>query len=252
MKKAIVLLAVLLVSVFSHAEEEKTESPKKLKVGLLCVATGKYCDLGVKMIETARQYFLPNHDRTFFIFTDGNVPEAKDIVRIEQKKMGWPNDSMKRFHVYHSHKDLFKDFDYLYTIDADMVFLSEVGDEIIGDLMATRHWGYLDKPGTYCGNKKSRAYVTRSKRANYCCGAFYGGTRENVLAMIETNMRDVDVDLQKNIIPKWHDESYINHYFIDHPPTVLMSPSYCFPQGWDLPFEPKLITIFSKSSELRL
>ena len=52
--------------------------------------------------------------------------------------------------------------DYIYAIDADMEFLSVVGEEILGDLVGTRHWGYLDKPGSYSGNKKSTAYVKES------------------------------------------------------------------------------------------
>jgi histo-blood group ABO system transferase len=132
-----------------------------------------------------------------------------------------------------------------------MVFLTKVGDEILGDLVATRHWGFLDKPGTYCGNKKSTAYVAREDRKHYCCGAFYGGRREEVLMLLETAIRNVDRDLKNNVMPKWHDEGYINRYFIDHPPTVFLSPSYCFPLGWNIPFEPKLATLVNKSSELR-
>lgn len=233
----------------SEAEEKAAEPEKKVKVGLLVMATGKYDAMGVRMIESAREHFLPGCDRTFFIFTDGVVPEAEDVVRIEQKRLGWPHDTLKRFHVYYAQKDLLKDFDYLYAIDADMEFLADVGEEILGDLVATRHWGFLEKPGTYCGNKKSTAYVTRKDRKHYCCGAFYGGKSSEVMTLLETVIRNVDTDLAKNIIPKWHDESYINRYFIDHTPTVFLSPSYCFPLGWDLPFEPKLVTLVDKPVE---
>jgi histo-blood group ABO system transferase len=254
MKKTLLFLWAFLFPVFFFAEEGsfgEVGQAKKFKVGLLVMATGKYAPLGVKMIETARQYFLPNHECTFFIFTDGAVPEAKDVVRVEQKRLGWPYDTLKRFHVYDAHKDLFKEMDYLYAIDADMVFVAEVGDEILGDLVATRHWGFLNKPGTYCGNKKSTAYVPREQRKHYCCGAFYGGKRQEVLKLLEANIRNVDKDLKNNIIPKWHDEGHLNRYFIDHEPTVFLSPAYCFPMEWDLSFEPKLITLVNKSAELR-
>ncbi len=255
MKKWFLCLCALLISVLGIAEEvdaPSVASEKKVKVALLVMATGKYDAMGVKMIETAREHFLPQCDRTFFIFTDGSVPEAADTVRIEQKRLGWPHDTLKRFHVYYANKDLFKEMDYVYAIDADMEFLSDVGEEILGDLVATRHWGYLEKPGTYCGNKKSTAYVTRKDRKHYCCGAFYGGKVSEVLALLETSIKNVDTDLAKNIIPKWHDESYINRYFIDHTPTVFLTPSYCFPLGWDLPFEPKLVTLVNKpADELR-
>ncbi len=238
------------VNCFAEDTQRQEEAEaKKLKVGLLVMATGKYDALGVKMIESARRNFLPDCDRTFFIFTDGCVPDAGDVVRVEQKRLGWPYDTLKRFHVYYDHKDLFKEMDYLYAIDADMEFVAVVGREILGDLVATRHWGFLDKPGTYCGNKKSTAYVSRKDRKHYCCGAFYGGKRDEILKLLETTVRNVDADLKKNVIPKWHDEGHLNRYFIDHTPTVFLTPSYCFPLGWDLPFEPKLVTLVNKSAE---
>lgn len=251
MKKILLSICFLFSFPFSFAQEAVTAPiAPRLKVGLLVMATGRYGDLGLKMIESARRFFLPKHERSFFIFTDGVVPEAQDVIRIEQKKLGWPYDTLKRFHVYLANQELFKEMDYIFAIDADMIFVAEVGDEILGDLVATRHWGFVEKKGTYCGNKKSAAYVSRKERKTYCCGAFYGGKREEVQKMLTTLVRNVNSDLKKNLIPKWHDESYLNRYFIDHPPMIL-SPSYCFPEGWDLPFAPKLITLVNKSPELR-
>jgi histo-blood group ABO system transferase len=252
MKKMITFLCALMISscCFADGAEQQGQSEaKKTKVALVVMATGKYDAMGVKMIDTARKNFLPSCERTFFIFTDGNVPESPDVVRVEQKRLGWPYDTLKRFHVYLEHKDLFKDMDYIYAIDADMEFLSVVGEEILGDLVGTRHWGYLDKPGTYSGNKKSTAYVARKDRKHYCCGAFYGGKREQVLKLLEVLVRNVDIDEKNKVIPKWHDESHLNRYFVDHTPTVFLSPSYCFPVGWDLPFEPKLVTLYNKPAE---
>ncbi len=244
MIKRIFLLICFLLPLVAFADEAP-------KVGLLVMATGKYNALGLKMIESAREHFLTSCQRTFFIFTDGEVPEAQDVVRVQQQRLGWPHDTLKRFHVYLANKDLFKDFDYLYAIDADMAFVKDVGEEVLGDLVATRHWGFLNNMGTYCGNKKSTAYVTRKDRKEYCCGAFYGGKREEIIKLFEVNVRNVDIDLKKGVIPKWHDEGHLNRYFIDHRPTVLLTPSYCFPDGWDLPFEPKLVALVNKSENLR-
>ncbi len=221
------------------------------KVGLLVMATGKYNAMGLKMIESARGHFLPHCQRTFFIFTDGEAPQECDVVRVGQAKLGWPDDTLKRFHVYLANRDLYKDQDYLFAIDADMVFVQDVGEEVLGDLVATRHWGFLDKRGSYCGNKKSAAYVARKDRKEYCCGAFYGGKREEMIKLFEVNVQHVDKDLKKGVVPKWHDEGHLNRYFIDHPPTVLLSSSYCFPEGWDLPFEPRLVALVNKSKSLR-
>ena len=70
-----------------------------------------------------------------------------------------------------------------------------------------------------------------------------------MLKLLKTLVRNVDIDLKNNVIPKWHDESHLNRYFIDHTPTVFLSPSYCFPLGEDSPFEPKLVTLINKPAE---
>ena len=86
------------------------------------MATGKYDTYAASCIESARAYFCKDHDVTYFVFTDGNIPEAKDVVTIYQKKMGWPYDTLKRFHVYNSQKKLLKEIDYLFSMDSDMRF----------------------------------------------------------------------------------------------------------------------------------
>ena len=44
---------------------------------------------------------------------------------------------------------------------------------------------------------------------------------------IEENLRD-------NYIALWHDESYMNRYMIDNPPTVILPPTYAQPESWAL------------------
>lgn len=253
MKKAFLAIAVLFYTICLQSEDAvRPEEAEKPKVALLVVATGKYDKMGVEMIASARRHFLPGYQRKFIIFTDGAVPEGEDTVRVEQKRLGWPFDTLKRYHIYWDHRDLIKDADYVFAVDADMIFKGDVGPEILSDLVATEHFGFIGKVGTYCGNKKSKAYVTRSERKKYCCGAFYGGTLSEFLKMLEVNIERVDADLKNKVIPKWHDEAYNNRYWIDHPPTLVLSPSYCYPEGWELPYEPRLISLQSKdTTELR-
>jgi histo-blood group ABO system transferase len=249
LKKLIIPFLVLLAFTSAFADERAED--KRHKVGLLVMATGRYDVYALRMIDSARKYFLPNHDRTFFLFTDGPHPQAKDIVRIEQKRLGWPFDTLKRFHVYLDHKAQLEEMDYLYALDADMLFVSEVGDEILGDLVGTRHPGYINKPGTYCRKRRSKAFVRKDEGKIYFCGGFYGGKRDNLLKLFEVNARNVDLDLKQNIVAVWHDESHLNRYFIDHPPSVILSPSYCYPEGWDLPFEKKLVALDKNHEEMR-
>ena len=71
------------------------------------------------------------HDVTVFVFTDKALPAKNGLVAIHQDHEPWPNPTLKRYHVFDKHKDVLSEMDYLYYCDADMLFVSEVGDEIL-------------------------------------------------------------------------------------------------------------------------
>ncbi len=64
-------------------------------------------------------------------------------------------------------------------------------------------------------------------------------------------------DLSKNIIAVWHAESPTTRYFIDNPPTRVLSPSYCYPestvatQGRVLPYQKKLVALDKAHIQIR-
>ena len=62
-------------------------------------------------------------------------------------------------------------------------------------------------------------------------------------------------DLQRGVIALWHDESQMNRYLIDNPPTLSLTPSYCFAeeqmQNPDYPYEAKIIALKKDHDELR-
>jgi len=229
-----------------------SEMPKKEhNVGLCVVATGKYDKLAQAMVDSARIHFCKNHKVTFFVFTDGEIQEAADVVKVHQGKMGWPYDTMKRFEVYEKHRDRFKEMDYIFAVDADMLFVAPVGDEILSDRVATQHPAFVGKRGTYEKNRLSRAYVGKKEGASYFAGGFYGGKREEFLKLLQVNRENIDADLAHGLIAKWHDESHLNRYFIDHPPTCVLSPSYCYPESWQMPYPKKLLALDKNHEEIR-
>lgn len=220
-------------------------------VGLLVMATGKYTRFVGPLLASARQYFCKNHKVTFFIFTDGVIEQADDVVRIEQKRLGWPYDTMMRFAVYQQAAEYFKEQDYLFSCDADMLFVNTVGDEILADLVATQHPGFVGIRGTYETRGSSTACVRAHEGTYYFAGGFYGGVREEFLRIAATNAAHIQQDLQCNIIALWHDESHLNRYFIDHKPTIILSPSYCYPGNRYIPFEPRLVALDKNHAEVR-
>ncbi|CCB84976.1 hypothetical protein [Parachlamydia acanthamoebae] len=223
-------------------------------VGLLVMATGKYVSFVPPLVKSADHFFCKNHKVTYFVFTDGYLEPMPNVVPIFHAKMGWPYDTMMRYHVYDMHRDAFAGQDYLYACDADMLFVGEVGDEILGNRVATRHPGFINRPKssyTYERNPLSTAYIPQGEGNDYFAGGFYGGTKDEFLNIVHTNAVNIDQDMQNGIIAVWHDESHWNRFCINNPPTVILSPSYCYPQGLRIPFLPKLIALDKNHEEMR-
>jgi histo-blood group ABO system transferase len=66
--------------------------------------------------------------------------------------------------------------------------------------------------------------------SRYFAGGFNGGTSENFLKMSESIYKDIEEDKSRGHIAVWHDESHLNRYFINNPPSIILDPSYCFPK----------------------
>ena len=225
------------------------------KVGLLVIATGKYDQFIPVLYKSMKKYFLTNHDVTMFVFTDQEIPTKDGLVSFSHIHEPWPNPTLKRYHVFDKHKEELLKMDYLYYCDADMRFVSEVGDEVLpkseSNLIATEHPGfYGGRRGTYETRPDSTAYVSDREGDCYFAGGFNGGTAEAFLKMSSIIKERVDKDLEKGIVAIWHDESQMNRYLIDNKPSIL-NPSYCYPESWQLPFEKKLLALDKNHSEIR-
>ncbi len=228
-------------------------------VGLCVMATGKYIDFVKPLVNSAHKYFCKNHKVTYFIFTEGQTPQEDSVVKVEQHKLGWPYDTMMRFEVFYKHKELLSKMDYLFCVDADMLFVNDVGDEILSYRVATQSPGFygktreeLSRLGSYEEkNPESLAYMAPDEGEQYFAGGFYGGSAEEFLHMAYTNSSNIKKDLEKNIIATWHDESHLNRYFYDNKPTLILNPSYCYPERWSLPFDKKLLALDKNHAEMR-
>lgn len=139
----------------------------------------------------------------------------------------------------------------MYYCDADMLFVDHMDDEILGDLVGTIHPGFYNKYGSYEKNPLSLACIKPKEGKKYYAGGFNGGKSENFLTMCIKIKNNIDIDLSNNIIAVWHDESHLNHYFIDNPPTNELSPSYCYPESWDIPFKKILLALDKNHKEIR-
>jgi histo-blood group ABO system transferase len=225
------------------------------RVGFLIVATGNYIQFVEPLIESARTYFCPDCKVTYYVFTDGHIPEAPDIVSIYQEHREWPYDSMLRCKMYYDHRDVWAQEEYLFSCDADMRFVDTVGSEVLSKRVATLHYGFIGRRGTYEKDSRSTAYIGHDEGKYYFAGGFYGGKRKEFITMIRTLLCAIEHDLAHDIIAVWHDESHLNRYFLDHKPTVMLSPSYCYPEGAKKhkhqSYHPRLLALDKNHKEMR-
>ena len=224
-----------------------------MKIGLLIIATNKYTSFLQPLIESADRFFFSNSAVNYHIFTDQN-PEINSIHKyfihkIEHKK--WPYNTLMRYDFFIQYANMFKNSDYVYYCDVDMLFVDHVGEEILGDLVATIHPGFMGGRGTPETSPKSLAYVHPYESMRYCAGGFNGGSVSDFLKMSETISTNINKDLKNNIIAIWHDESHMNRYFINNPPTKLLTPSYCYPESWNLPFPKKILALDKDHKKMR-
>lgn len=215
-----------------------------MNIGILIVCTGNYSIFFEELYRSCEEFFLVNHKKTYYVFTDGEIETKDNVIKIEQNHLGWPHDTLKRFHMFSNSKELLEKEDYLFFLNANMLVVDYVDESIIPSninnyLMGVIHPGFYGRnvnDYTYERNKNSEFYIPFNHGEIYYQGCFNGGRSEEFLEMSQTLSRLIDLDLQKNIIPIWHDESALNWFFINRNPLGV-HPKFAYPESWDLPYE---------------
>ena len=201
-------------------------------------ATGKYIDFFDQFFESAEKYFLKGRPRTYFLFTDSDRSFPSKIRIIKVPKLGFPGDTIQRYHRYVSiEKLLRKDkIDAVYHIDVDMRFVGFVGDDILPDkkhpLIAVRHpdvnrSNYMRFAET---NPDSEAFIDPGEGFDgYFVGGVQGGGINSYLNASKIMAKKIDMDKKKLITAKYHDQSHWNRYIRTHRSKFkFMSKNYCY------------------------
>ncbi len=213
---------------FKNAVENRYATTKNLL--LMMISTGgKYNQYLQRLIDSAREFLLP-HD--VLAFTDATFDLGANVKKVPYEHLGFPLASLKRYHTFLSQREHISQFRHVFYIDVDCLFVNKVADEILSpDLTAVLHpWGGFD--GTSFEDRQgSTAFVDKSRKPTYYQGCFQGGTSAAFLAMAERIARNVDADMKNSIVAKYHDESHLNRYLQEHPPSRVLSTEYCFVAG---------------------
>jgi histo-blood group ABO system transferase len=223
------------------------------KIGILLIATNKYKTFVSPLIESARKFLLNNHKVTYYLFTDSDEFNdlGDDVVINKIEHQPWPMITLHRYKTFYNHREILSQEDYLFYCDVDMRIVDIVGDEILGDLVGTIHPGFVGRRGTPEDRYESTAYISPEEQITYFAGGFNGGSSEKFLEMSDTINTNIDIDYTKGIVAIWHDESHLNKYFSRNKPTVILNPSYCYPESWHLNYEKKLLALDKNHDEIR-
>jgi hypothetical protein len=210
----------------------------KNKVAILSIATGKYDIFIPDLIDSCEKNFLRGMEKKYFVFTDSNKIEDSDrLIKVYQNKIGWPFDTLLRFHMFDLIRDKLIEFDYIFFMNANLKIVFPVTKKILPldskcGLTLVAHPGFFGKPRhffTYERRHSSSFYVGLNRGDFYVQGCFNGGRSEEFLDMCRILKEKINEDLSKKIIPIWHDESALNWFILEKDPLIL-DPTYAYPE----------------------
>lgn len=243
---------------------------RKTTLGVITVATNRYVDYWIDQAKSFAANPSQDLEITLHVFTD-QLDRVKEIastipIRIvahEIPSYKWPEASLYRFKIMHEFRDKLNE-DLLMHLDADMlikasVSVEELGAHLSSGICLVRHPGYyrpsgLAKVSFYLQNPlaifrdvltvlkagslgawetrtKSLAFVPRSSRKEYFCGATWWGLRADILRLSENLSSRISRDEESGVMAVWHDESHLNWWASENLHGRADS-RYCFSVGY--------------------
>lgn len=228
-----------------------------IKIGFIIIATNKYIIYLNDLLESIDKYcFLSDKYVVHkYILTNKKINlkfSNLHIVKVVHEP--WPFITLKRFELIDKISSALDALDYIFYLDVDSKVVSEINDEILSSFAATIHpYTYKQdrQQHAYETNVDSMAYIPSEKGTKYFCGGFYGGEKLSFLNMVKILKDNIDIDLKKGIIARYHDESHLNKYLADNPPSLELNPGYTYPEEAVLPFEKKILALSKNHREIR-
>lgn len=227
-----------------------------MKIGIFYICTGKYSIFWDTFYASCQEYFIPEAEKHYYVFTDSDVvPRNNPHISIyEQSPKGFPLDSLLRFDMFISIEAEASKCDYLFFFNSNMQFQRTVqASEILpceGDngLVVVQNPGYYDKQDSihlpFEKHRRSTAFIPYSTddHYEYYMGGVNGGTAAAYYDLIHHCSKNIHIDMDNNVMALYHDESHLNQYIHSHKARVL-TPSFGFPEDSTIPFEPVCVIL---------
>ncbi|HJG29331.1 MAG TPA: hypothetical protein K8V20_11900 [Subdoligranulum variabile] len=237
---------------------------KQPRVAVLYLCTGSYRVFWHDFYPNFKEYFLPDCERTFYVFTDAETidyEDQPDVRRIPQQALPWPYSTMQRFDAFLGQADRLAGYDYLFFANANLRCLRDVtAGELLPDaargqvLTVVCHLPYYGKNPIfhpYERRRKSRAGIPYNCGTWYVAGGLNGGQSAAYLDLCRELKARTDEDLSHGVIARFHDESQLNRLVAEQPGRFrILGPEYCTPE--ETPTGQEAIRIMQKSRYIKV
>lgn len=231
-----------------------------MTIAVCIIATNNYKEFLPKLTRQVEKFFLLNHHVNVHIFSN-YIFHSQDTDRVKFfchpiPGYKFPQATLYRYKIMT--EAIFTE-DYIFYIDSDMGIIYEIGDEILGDLVAVRHPGYMNGGwGSKKVDKRSNAYLPEERWITYYAGGFQGGKNSIYYFAMKRMAEAIEEDERNNIMAQWHDESHWNKYLAYSPPEISLGCAYCMPEAewkrekWGIGhIEPKILALEKDTRKIR-
>ena len=217
------------------------------KIWILYICTWQYSIFRENFYESCEKFLLPDTEKVYFVFTDSKQIKSNDKIHIiYQKNLWWPNNTLKRFHMFLSIEEKLKKMDYLYFFNANLEIKTTIFEEDFlpdrdNQIVVCLHPRFYNKKNTdflYDRNPNSTAYIKKWEWEIYVQWGLNWWVSNAFLEICKTLKDNIDIDEKKWIIALWHDESHLNKYIYNliqkwlSEKYKILSPGYLYPEKW--------------------
>lgn len=208
--------------------------PEQVQTVIVYIATGKYLEYLPGFLSTIEKFNVPGKVIELFTDQDINIPGV-NVNKIEYHY--WPITVLNKFRYIIQALKKHKDAESVWYFDSKVEFrktftpydvkkvqvfphttwkhVYEKNHNSIEKAYNTYHWGRRI-------NEKSKCYFDfATPEIPYIQSAAFGGDKNSMMVMCAVINEWVKIDLMHNIIPMWHDESYLNGFAHRFPEKVI-------------------------------
>lgn len=217
---------------------------REIRTGLLAIVVGTYAKFIHRFLSSAETYFLPGKMVTYYILTDNprsldppiQLGPGRQLKVIPVAELpGWNRLAHRRMDLLTEaiRNPIGSEVVYIFCADIDQEFMAPVGEEILGNLVATLHpelYGMPRNAFPYEIEESSSACVQEDEGDYYYTSELYGGLVSEMYKLSRACSLLILQDRANGVTARGLEESYLNRYLINNRPTCVLSPEYSW---WD-------------------